>query len=657
MNKYLKYGCTVVASAAVIIGTLPVYSVKAQEAKEVTYIVNSTVNKKIEKEYGKAVTMSNENGNISQDKNLTTVTLTQEEAKQIKKQDDVNYVEKDDIVTASGYVFSHEKQTINHEKNKKSSEWNIQMINSKNQRKRSKKKVKVAVLDSGVDYGNDIDLAYTTTLVPEEEEINPLFMDGSGHGNSVAGLIAAKDNGDGITGVDPNVDIYSIRILDNNNKAPLSRVIEGIYMAIDKKVDIINMSFGIDHYSEALHQAIKEAKKAGILMVAAAGNTGIQGVQYPAAFDEVMAVGSVDKQGEISDTSAVGTEVEIVAPGELVRTTGELGDELVASGTSLAAPQVVGVAAKIWEENPSAKAEEIRNTLDASANLYGNREKYGNGLLDEEYALNHFQRKSAAGKLVVTQSVEKIFSAPEENCKKVQTFDETGCVKGSWSKNNHEGMVKSERTWVKKGARYPDEAQFTEKMHTNPWWHGYWKKDNTNTVYSVNYIQSYVYATYMAKCLYLGQNPNKPSKLRQSVYDAMTSQVNMIDWQKVLGGNPTKGRKRAFVWGMAVHSLADAFAHSTTDTKGNVIKHPDADDTTVKKNRFKLAKAAVGKSIDVYEGSTNNVGSYKQFSPVLQAMDGNADDKFKMVNIYPNMVIVAGADAASAYKSVNCSTK
>lgn len=68
------------------------------------------------------------------------------------------------------------------------------------------------------------------------------------------------------------------------------------------------MSFGTTHYSEALHQAIKDANEEGILIIAAAGNTGEEGgsVEYPAAFPEVMAVGAVNSNAELSDISADG---------------------------------------------------------------------------------------------------------------------------------------------------------------------------------------------------------------------------------------------------------------------------------------------------------------------------------------------------------------
>ena len=73
--------------------------------------------------------------------------------------------------------------------------------------------MKVALIDSGVDLFNDIDVKESINLIPGEENIMPLFWDISGHGTSIAGVIAAKDNGEGITGINPNVELYSDRVL------------------------------------------------------------------------------------------------------------------------------------------------------------------------------------------------------------------------------------------------------------------------------------------------------------------------------------------------------------------------------------------------------------------------------------------------------------
>ncbi len=133
-------------------------------------------------------------------------------------------------------------------------------------------------------------------FIPGEDEISVIYEDISGHGTSVAGIIAAKDNDEGITGINPYVQLYSARILDENKQAPASRVVAAIDWAIEQDVDIINISFGTTVDSEEIHAAIRRAYDAGILIVAAAGNNGV--VEYPAAYDEVVAVGAVDAKGE-----------------------------------------------------------------------------------------------------------------------------------------------------------------------------------------------------------------------------------------------------------------------------------------------------------------------------------------------------------------------
>lgn len=160
-------------------------------------------------------------------------------------------------------------------------------------------------------------------MVPSESGVNPVYDDITGHGTAIASIICgSKDTDRNAYGINENIDLYSIKIMDGDNTAPLDRVIEAIYKAIEYKVNIINMSFGTTHYSEALHQAIKDANEEGILIIAAAGNTGEEGgsVEYPAAFPEVMAVGAVNSNAELSDISADGKEIDVVAPGENVKT-------------------------------------------------------------------------------------------------------------------------------------------------------------------------------------------------------------------------------------------------------------------------------------------------------------------------------------------------
>ena len=604
--------------------------------------------KQLEKTYDKTDEIGeNAQGNLVKN-HMTSVALTQNEVKKLEKDADILSVEEDAEVTASSEVIPdkdiHEKEENVVEKNESDTEWNMQMIHAKSTEDvTGKDKVKIAVLDSGVDDGNDIDLAYSITLVPGEEEMSPLFMDGTGHGNSVAGLIAAKDNQEGITGIAPDAEIYSIRVLDDENKAPVSRIVEGIYTAIREKVNIINMSFGMDKPSEALEKAIQDAHEAGILLVAAAGNTGDKGVQYPAAFDEVIAVGSVDKEAQVTGSSPKGEEVEIVAPGELVRSTGVLGDERVDSGTSLAAPQVAAVAAKIWSKNIEMPAEFVRQVMAKSANCYGDKDEYGYGLLDASYALKNYSKykKEYKGD-TKTQQVA-------ENERKVVSFEETGCVKGSWSKDDHEGQVAkySNLYTMKRGARFPDKKSYVDsngkpifaQMTINPWWHGHFKE---------NYVSAFRFETEIADSLDTkgkARNINSKSQLSETIQKKIVDSINQIRWDMEFGaGNTlTVEDKRAFVWGMALHNLTDAFAHSTGFKKDGVkyyLSHNSVyhahDKSKAYGNRFDCATEALRRALVYYRNRVP--GPAEVFLTASKTSYGmntgeNESNGFYMINI------------------------
>ena len=628
---------------------------------------------KMEQKYDETEEINGNGEDCLKENFMISLQLTEEEAEELADESQVEFMEEDVYVRASmnnkneeiDNAGWHKKESKRIKKNQAEDEWNIRMIHgdkvSKNKKK--KQKVKIAILDSGIDYGNDIQLAETVTLVPGEDGMSPLFMDGTGHGNSVAGLIAAEDNGEGITGIAPNSEIYSYRVLDDDNCAPISRVIEAIYMAIDRKVNIINMSFGVDIYSEALAQAVKDAEDAGILIIAAAGNTGKKGVQYPAALDEVMAVGSVDKNGDVAESSSIGEEVEIVAPGELVRSTGMLGDQLVSSGTSLAAPQVAGVAALIWEQDLNVSAEFVRALLNESANCYGNREQYGNGLVDAQYALEHYKEFKKSYK-------ENKEAELKENKKKVFVFENTGCVEGSWSGKDHENAVPSSNANVKLGARFPDTKTYKETkekyrfrgMLDNPWWHGY---------ETTNYVAAYIYITQLAnKMQYSGTVP-LPDGLSGKVKGEIDADMAVLEkyWSKELNGNSvSKKAKRDFVWGMAIHTLTDTFAHSAHiwgkgdgkwvhlvhDQKNAYRKNPDyvgADDITKYPDRWEDARRAVYAAMCQYEKTAHPAGTYQEFRYV------QSSTSYKLGNIYANVMAVAGSGAASAFRNSNYSTK
>lgn len=594
--------------------------------KHKNYIIQTSSDKDMEKtleKYDKIETVAESIDDSLKQENLASVALTKSEVDHLKKGKNIVAIERDNIVKAAKAekVKKIKLEDID-------LEWNRRIIRSNFCKlEHPKRKVKIAVLDSGVDWGNDIELEESVTLVPGEEEMNPLFMDGSGHGNSVAGLIAAKDNDEGITGINPRALIYSVRVLDDNNEAPLSRVIDGIYYAIRKNVDIINMSFGLDSYSEVLKDAVDAAEKAGILVVAAAGNTGKNGgnVQYPAAYDNVLGVGSVDSEGELAETSAKGEQVDIVAPGELVCSTGEFGDLLVESGTSLAAPQVAAVASKIMEEKPNASSEEVRNAIVNGANK---KTKCGYGLLDEMFSIKEFDNIANNLPMFCTHEIRNINQI--ENKNKIE-FLKVNLAKGSWTGDDHVKTIGDGHANVKKGARYPDtDNSGCKGLEDNPNWHGGYKS---------NYVSAYIFATKMANDLGEKKDVGKTTNVSGLSYkEKMVKQVKNISWKTVKLSTP--GEKRAFVWGMALHALADVFAHSVyvySDGRWNHLDHDyyyvNMENRKIKMRkdkyacadevgeqfwplRYKNAVTAVNSGIKRYD--KKNAGSHDEFSSIKQ---------------------------------------
>lgn len=202
----------------------------------------------------------------------------------------------------------------------------------------------VAVIDSGI-CADHPDLQ--GRLVPGfdfvERDDDP--QDAYQHGCGVAGVIAANSNDIGIAGVAPNVQIMPLRVLDENGLGGYALISEAVIYAVDNGADIINMSLAGPFYSQIMDDAVKYALDAGVTIIGAAGNAGLEGAWYPAAFPGVIGVGSVDPSLGRSAFSNFGTDVDLFAPGSDILTTSTSGEYELTSGTSLAAPIVSGLAA------------------------------------------------------------------------------------------------------------------------------------------------------------------------------------------------------------------------------------------------------------------------------------------------------------------------
>ncbi len=200
------------------------------------------------------------------------------------------------------------------------------------------------------------------------------IVDNLGHGTMVSGLIAAKkDNGQGIAGIAPNVTLLPIRCFtatEGHLGGYTSNLISGINYAVENGADIINMSWGIRNDSASLKAAITRAANAGCILLAAVGNDGASSLQYPAAYDNVIGVGSTDKTGYLSNFSQRNASVNLCAPGgknggHQIWSLAYNSNTLMAKGdgTSFAAPIAAGAIALLKEADPTMTQADFMDLL------------------------------------------------------------------------------------------------------------------------------------------------------------------------------------------------------------------------------------------------------------------------------------------------------
>jgi subtilisin family serine protease len=200
-------------------------------------------------------------------------------------------------------------------------------------------------------------------------------MDDNGHGTHCAGIIGAEgDNDEGIAGINWHVQIMPLKFLGRGGFGTTKNAIEAINYAIDRKqkgvnVRVINASWGSTQYSKALEDAIRAAGEQGILFVAAAGNNGTDNdkrAHYPSNYNlpNVISVAALDRSDALASFSNFGIKtVHVAAPGRDIRSTWLNDEYRDASGTSMAAPQVSGVAALILAAEPKLSVEKLRERI------------------------------------------------------------------------------------------------------------------------------------------------------------------------------------------------------------------------------------------------------------------------------------------------------
>jgi subtilisin family serine protease len=202
--------------------------------------------------------------------------------------------------------------------------------------------------------------------------------DDNGHGTNVAGIIGARgNNGTGVTGVAWRARLMIVKVLGANGSGTVYDVARGIRYAVANGATIVNLSMAGPDGDPALAAAIAEARAAGVLIVAAAGNAGADldaKAAYPASSpsDNVIAVASTDEAGRLAPGSSYGANtVDIAAPGENIDSTELHGGYGVRSGTSQAAAHVSGTLALMAAARPAATADQLRAQLLASTRSTG----------------------------------------------------------------------------------------------------------------------------------------------------------------------------------------------------------------------------------------------------------------------------------------------
>ncbi|MGP4070395.1 S8 family serine peptidase [Halobacillus sp. B29] len=247
----------------------------------------------------------------------------------------------------------------------------------------------VAVLDTGVyKYHEDLQGVVLPGYDFVNNDANP--DDNHGHGTHIAGLIAAGFNDLGIAGIAPDTKILPVKVGDDEGEFSDSDVLSGIYYAINKGADVINMSFGAYHQSAAEERALWKAYNEGIVLVGAASNEGISGASYPASYYPVISVAATDRANEPAVFSNYGTWIDLAAPGVFMTSTSYLGGYTSMSGTSFSAPLISGLAAMMKGENPDWNPDEIQWAMEKHGQIPdGSRwdESYGYGIPDAYEAI------------------------------------------------------------------------------------------------------------------------------------------------------------------------------------------------------------------------------------------------------------------------------
>ncbi|GAB3640047.1 S8 family peptidase [Spirosoma arcticum] len=203
------------------------------------------------------------------------------------------------------------------------------------------------VIDTGVDTDHpdlNVDTQRSRSFVSGQTSVE----DENGHGTHVAGIIGARNNTVGVTGVASGARLVALKVLNQLGEGRLSGIIQAVNYVVQngRAGDVVNLSLGGEGTSATLDRVIRQAADAGILFAIAAGNEGENSDNYSPArvnHPNVFTVSAMDRTNQFASFSNFGSSVDVAAYGVRISSTYKDGRYATLSGTSMAAPHVAGL--------------------------------------------------------------------------------------------------------------------------------------------------------------------------------------------------------------------------------------------------------------------------------------------------------------------------
>jgi len=252
--------------------------------------------------------------------------------------------------------------------------------------------IRVCVMDSGLFFRHADLTSSKISGYNGPEAVTPWNEDGDRHGTHVTGIIAATDNDGGVVGVAPDVEIYVVRVFDNDGRFFGSDVTAAAEICFDAGARIINMSLGGGRPTRFESSVFDLLAEEGIVSIAAAGNSGNTQFSYPASYEAVISVAAVDSNRNLASFSQRNSGVDVAGPGVNILSLDTNNSYRFVSGTSQATPHVAGVVALMMSYNASIPIDSIVTALEDTANhpemIENDRtDSFGHGIVDAFAAL------------------------------------------------------------------------------------------------------------------------------------------------------------------------------------------------------------------------------------------------------------------------------